>query len=52
MGRSKHFSPFDTKMIKDDAEMMADDAATIKGGSGSAAKCRYHSWKQLCNTAA
>ena len=24
MGRSKHFSPFDIEMMKDDAEMMID----------------------------
>ena len=24
MGRSKHFSPFDIEMMKDDAEMMAE----------------------------
>lgn len=48
----KHFSPFDIEMIKDDAEMMVDDAAAIIGGSGSVAEYQFRSWKRLCNTAA
>ena len=50
MGRSKHFSPFDIEMIKDDAEMMVDDAAAIIGGLGSVAEYQFRSWKRLCNT--
>ena len=51
MWRSKHFSPFDIEMMKDDAELMVDDAATIKDGLGSAVKYQFRSWKRLCNTA-
>ena len=52
MGRSSHFSPFDIKMMKDDAEMMVDDAAAIIGGLGSVAEYQFRSWIRLYNTAA